>query len=135
MGSICLRKQCGFLFFCVIVIVLFAHGACWPNGEITTREETTSTVVALVICVIGGIIAILGIIVAARGGRASSNLEIKFGENKTLKLSKLTQGVVIVLIGAAILIAGLYNLPKHTKQETIKAKTIEEKDGKRIFKK
>ncbi len=134
MESMCLRKQCRCLFFCVLVIVLFAHGACWANGEITTHEETTSTAVALAICVIGGIIAILGIIVAARGGRASSNLEIKFGENKTLTLNKLTQGVVIVLIGAGILIAGLYNLPKHTREETIKAKTIEEKDGKRIYK-
>jgi hypothetical protein len=58
-----------------------------------------------------------------------------FLENKTLRLSKLTQGAVIVLAGAAILIAGLYNLPKHTKQETIKAKTIEEKDGKRVYRK
>lgn len=135
MESTNLRKRCRWLFLCVFVMVLFAQGACWANGEITTHEETTSTVVALVICVIGGIIAILGIIVAARGGRASSNLEIKFGENKTLKLSKLTQGVVIVLAGAAILFAGLYNLPKHTKQETIKAKTIEETDGKRVYKK
>jgi len=133
MKTMNLRKKFGPMFLCVFVIALFAQGTCWANGEITTHEETTSTVVALVICVIGGVIAILGIVVAAKGGRASSDLEIKFGENKTLKLSKLTQGVVIVLVGAAVLIAGLYNLPKTTKQETIKAKTIEEKDGTRVL--
>jgi hypothetical protein len=45
----------------------------------------------------------------------------------------VTQGVVIVLIGAGILVAGLYNIPKNTKEETIKAKEIEERDGKRIY--
>lgn len=105
----------------------------WANGEITTREESASPSVATAIALLGGAIAILGVFVAVRGGKASSNLEIKFGPDRTLKLTKLTQGVVIVLIGAAILIAGIYNLPKTTKEETMKAKTIEKTNGRVIL--
>lgn len=123
------------LMFCAFLLFFPFSSIGWTNGVITSHEETTSIVVPIVISLIGGIIAILGIFIAAKGGRASSNLEIKFGENKKLTLTRLTQGVVIVIIGAAILIAGLYNLPTTKKEKTVKAKTIEERDGKVIYKK
>ncbi len=116
-----------------MAMLIVAATAAFANGEIVTREESTSIVVPLIISALGGAVAILGVLLAARGGRAASGLRITFGKDKTLTLTKLTQGVVIVLIGAAILIAGLYNLPKTKKEETIKAKTIEEKDGKKIY--
>lgn len=121
------------LIICVLVVFVSWARFGWANGEITTHEEATSSVVAVVISVLGGAIAILGILVAAKGGSARSNFKITFGEKKTLTLTKLTQGVVIVLVGAAILIVGLYNLPKVMKEETIKAKIIEEKDGKKFL--
>ena len=126
--------QTGFCRAAVAMAMLIvAATAAFANGEIVTREESTSIVVPLIISALGGAVAILGVLLAARGGRAASGLRITFGKDKTLTLTKLTQGVVIVLIGAAILIAGLYNLPKTKKEETIKAKTIEEKDGKKIY--
>lgn len=60
---------------------------------------------------------------------------MQFGKNRRLELTRLTQGVVIVIVGAAILIVGLYNLPKVKKEETIKAKTIEGEGGKRVYRK
>lgn len=134
MSSSMLNKGSGF-WRVVVLIVLAAAADALANGEITTREETISFIVPLVISLLGGIVAILGIYVAAKGGRGTSNLRITFGKHKTLSLTKLTQGVVIVFIGAAILTAGLYNLPGTKKEETIKAKVIEEKDGKKIYRK
>lgn len=117
----------------VFLATLIAAATASANGEITTHEETTSIVVPLIISLIGGAVASLGIYLAAKGGRAASNLRITFGANRTVTLTRLTQGVVIVLIGATILVAGLYNLPKVKKEETIKAKTIEEQNGKRVL--
>ena len=116
----CSTRLCLWLF-----LTLGLAASANANGHITTVKDETSSTVALVIAAAGFLVSVLGVIVVLRGKRGSSNLNIQFGEHRTLRLTALTQGVLIVLFGVVILIVGLYKLPRSTFSEKIDAKEIQ----------
>ncbi len=111
-----------FVFICVVSGVL-------ANGEVTETEYSTSLseatgIVRVIVAVFGGIIGVLGIVVAFRGVGGAADVSIAVSEHRKLSMKRISQGVVITLIGAAILIGALYFLPEKKTERQIKGKEI-----------
>lgn len=107
------------------------------NGELTETQYSTSLseatgIVRIIVAVFGGIIGVLGIVVAFRGVGGTADVSMSVSEHRKLSLKRVSQGVVITLIGAAILIGALYLLPEKRTERQIKGKeiTIERESGK-----
>ena len=118
------------LFFCAVSGVL-------GNGEVTETEYSTSLseatgIVRVIVAIFGGIIGVLGIFVAFKGVGGTADVSMSVSEHKKFSMKKVSQGVVITLIGAAILIGALYLLPEKKTERHIKGKeiTIEQEAGK-----
>lgn len=116
-------------FFCVV-------GGVLANGEVTETEYSTSLseaagIVRVIVAVFGGVIGVLGIVVAFRGVGGTADVSMSVSEHRKLSMKRISQGVVITLIGAAILIGALYLLPEKKTERQIKGKeiTIERESG------
>jgi hypothetical protein len=96
----------------------------------TTLSEATG-VVRVIVALFGGIIGVLGIIVAVRGVGSTADVTMSVAEHGTLSMKRISQGVVITLIGAVILIAALYLLPDKRTERQIEGNkiTIERNSG------
>ncbi len=97
------------------------------NGEETTTEYSTNAWIRTVIAVIGGLIAVLGILLAFKNATALSDVGVSGSREKgvNVRLKKVSQGVIITLLGVVVLVAGLYLLPEKSVVTTIKGKEIE----------
>jgi len=117
------------VFFCVV-------GGVLANGEVTETEYSTSLseatgIVRIIVAVFGGLISVLGIVVAFRGVGGTADVSMSVSEHRKLSMKRISQGVVITLIGATILISALYLLPEKKTERQIKGKeiTIEREHG------
>lgn len=74
----------------------------------------------------------MGIFVAFKGAAGKADVSVSLSEHRSLSMKGVSQGVVITLIGAGILVGALYFLPeKKTERElTGKEITIERGAGK-----
>lgn len=108
---------------CLILMPTFALA----NGEATTTEYSTNALIRMVIAVVGGLIALLGILLAFKNAMAVSDVGVSSSREKgvNVRLKKVSQGVIITLLGVVVLVAGLYLLPDKTMVHTIKGKVIE----------
>lgn len=118
-----------------IVLVVLAVGAL-ANGEITAIEFSTSLlkttgVVRIIVAIFGGLIGLLGILVVVKGVAGKSDVSISLSKHQKIVFKRVTQGVVITIIGAAILLAAVYLLPEKRTERHITGKemTIEREDG------
>jgi hypothetical protein len=103
------------------------------NGEITREIFSTESTLRLLVAGLGGLVAALGVLLTVRAARATSAVEISGGK-WSLNLRNVSQGVLVVLAGCAILAASLYYFPEHSSIETIRAKEIIERpDGSRLM--
>ena len=87
----------------------------------------------IIIAVIGGIIALLGIILAFRGVTSPAEVSIKIPNIGAFKFNKVSQGVVLAIIGAIILVSVLYLYPTTTTKTITETTTTEGEDGTRII--
>ncbi len=96
------------------------------NGEETTTEYSTNAWIRIVIAVIGGLIAVLGILLAFKNATALSDVGVSGSRDKgvNVRLKKVSQGVIITLLGVVVLVAGLYLLPEKSVVHTVKGKEI-----------
>jgi hypothetical protein len=108
------------------------------NGTVRETEFSTSLteatgIVRIVVAVFGGLIGLLGIFVAIKGVGGTADVSGSISKHGKLSMKRVSQGVVITLIGAAVLIGALYYLPeKRTERElTGKEITIESEEGKK----
>lgn len=123
-----LPQLVGTLLVVLPVFLLVANGVL-ANGEVTETHYSTSLseatgIVRIIVAVFGGIIGVLGIVVALRGVGGSTDVSMSISEHQKLSLKRVSQGVVITLIGAAILIGALYLLPEKRTERQIKGKDI-----------
>jgi len=137
------RQRLGFtsVFVGALLITLIAADLTFANGKITETEFSTSLteatgIVRIIVAVFGGLIGVLGIAVAAIGIGGKADVTMSLSEHKKLSLTRVSQGVVITVIGAAILVAAVYLLPeKRTEREvTGKEITIEREKGREKLK-
>ena len=112
--------------FMIFVLMFVVSSIVFANGETIERESSTSIVIIIVVA-IGGIISVLGIVVAYKGIGGKADVEISVSEQKKIKFKSVSQGVVITIIGAMILIAAVYFLPEKGKESrtTWKEKTTD----------
>lgn len=125
----------------IFLVVFVALSICLidlaaANGQVRETEYSTSLtestgIVRIVVAIFGGLIGILGILVASKG--AVGNAEVSGSVSKVgqFSMKRVSQGIVITLIGAAVLIGALYFMPdKKTERElTGKEITIERDAG------
>lgn len=105
---------------------------CMVNEiEYSTSLSEATGVVRVIVALFGGIIGVLGIIVAVRGVGSTADVTMSVAEHGKLSMKRISQGVVITLIGAAILIAALYLLPEKRTERQIEGNkiTIERNSG------
>ena len=121
------------LLLCGIGMLNLAYG----NGAVRETEYSTSLseatgIVRIIVAVFGGLIGLFGIVVAFKGAAGKADLSVSVSEHRSLSMKRVSQGVVITLIGAAVLVGALYFLPeKRTERElTGKEITIEREAGK-----
>jgi hypothetical protein len=108
LGSIPLLMA--FLFF-IGVNVALANGSVRETQFLTSISEVTG-IVRVIVAVFGGLIGILGIILAFRGIGGTADVSMSVSGQGNLSIKRISQGVVITLIGAAILIGAVYFLPE-----------------------
>ncbi len=107
------------------VMILIVPNAM-ANGSITTTEYSANSLIRIVIAVIGGIIAVLGVFLAFKNAGALSNVSFS---RARVDMKGVSQGVVITLLGVAVLVAGIYFLPEKTSTTETKGKSIEIESG------
>jgi hypothetical protein len=114
----------------VVLLLCFAGiNDALANGEVTETQFSTSLsdatgIVRIIVAVFGGVIGVLGIVVAFRGVGGTADVSMSVSEHKNLSMKRISQGVVITLIGAAILIGALYLLPEKRTERQVKGKEI-----------
>ncbi|BBO17240.1 conserved hypothetical protein [Candidatus Brocadia pituitae] len=121
-------QSVGSLLVVLLLFFLVVNGVL-ANGEVTETQYSTSLseatgMVRIIVAVFGGIIGVLGIVVALRGVGGTADVSMSVSEHRKLSLKRVSQGVVITLIGAAILIGALYLLPEKRTERHIKGKEI-----------
>ncbi len=118
----------GTLLVVLLFFILVVNGVL-ANGEVTETQYSTSLseatgIVRIIVAVFGGIIGVLGIVVAFRGVGGTADVSLSISEHQKLSLKRVSQGVVITLIGSGILIGALYLLPEKRTERQIKGKDI-----------
>jgi len=113
----------------ILVALLTAISLAGANGTITETEYSTSLaeatgIVRIIVAIAGGVVAVLGIVVALRNIGGTAGVEISVSEQKKMAFKNISQGVVIVLIGAAMLVAAVYLLPEEQRERYITGKEI-----------
>ena len=116
-------------FIMVFLLFFFVVSGVLANGEVTETEYSTSLseaagIVRVIVAIFGGIIGVLGIVVAYRAVGGTADISMSVSEHRKLSMKKISQGVVITLIGAAILIGALYLLPEKKTERQITGKEI-----------
>ena len=122
----------------VAIVVIFMLRISVANGEIQETEYSTSLtdatgIVRLIVAVFGGLIGVLGIVVALKGVRGTADVSVSLSKRPKLSMKRVSQGVVLTLIGAAVLIAAIYVLPhKRTERKMTGDEIYIERDGEKI---
>jgi len=113
----------------VLLVSLIGANHALANGEVNETQFSTSLsestgIVRIIVALFGGLIGVLGIVVAFRGVGGTAEVSMSVSEHKTLSMKRISQGVVITLIGGAILIGALYLLPEKRTERQVKGKEI-----------
>lgn len=121
----------------LVTIALCSTDIVLANGTVRETEYSTSLteatgIVRVIVAVFGGFIGVLGIVVALKGVGEGADVSASIGRDAKLSMKRVSQGVVLTLIGAAVLVGALYFLPeKKTERElTGKEISIEREHGK-----
>jgi hypothetical protein len=124
-------SSCSVLFLLAGLSVSgLVHGMV-NETEYSTSLSEAAGIVRIIVAAFGGIIGVLGIVVTLKGVGDTADVSMSVAEHKSLSMKRVSQGVVITLIGAAILIGALYLLPEKKTERQIKGEEIriERKDG------
>ncbi len=107
----------------------------WSNGSVRETEYSTSLseatgLVRIIVAVFGGLIGLLGIFLAFKGATSKADVSVSVSEHGKIVFKQVSQGVVITIIGAVILIAAVYLLPEKRSEREIIGKDIKiERNG------
>ena len=117
-----------------LLVVLGAIALCtadfaFANGSVRETEYSTSLseatgIVRIIVAVFGGLIGLLGIVVAFKGVGGAADVSATVGKHASISMKRVGQGVVLTLIGAAVLIGALYFLPDKKTERELTGKEI-----------
>lgn len=114
-----------------VYIFLAASNLAW--ALVSTEPSKGAPYLFIVVAVLGGIIALLGIILVFHGVTSPAEVSIKIPGIGTFKFNKVGQGVVLAIIGAIILVSTLYLYPTTTTKTVSETTIIEGEDGTRTI--
>ena len=124
-------------FAVLVALAVSLSDLAVANGEVRETEFSTSLteatgIVRIVVAVFGGVIGILGILVTIKGVAGTADVSGSVSKYGSISMKRVSQGVVITLIGAAVLIGALYFLPEKKTERVLTGKeiTIERESGK-----
>ena len=124
-------------FIILVALIVCVSDLAVANGSVRETEYSTSLteatgIVRIIVAVFGGLIGILGIFVAIRGVAGMADVSGSVSKYAKFSMKRVSQGVVIILIGAAVLISALYFLPEKKTERQLMGKeiTIERGPGK-----
>jgi hypothetical protein len=125
------------LFAVAAAFVVCTPDLAFANGSVREIEYSTSLseatgIVRVVVAVFGGLIGILGIVVAFKGVGGAADVSATVGKRARLSMKRVSQGVVLTFIGAAVLVGALYFLPEKRSEREMLGKeiSIERDEGK-----
>jgi hypothetical protein len=115
-------------------VLLALAGAAAANGSLRETEFSTSLteatgIVRIIVAAFGGAIGLLGIVVAFKGVGGTADVSGSVSRNAKLSMKRVSQGVVITLIGAAILVSALYFLPDKRSERVLSGKEVSVERG------
>lgn len=114
-----------------VYIFFVTSNPAW--AVVTTESAEGASYLFIFIAFIGGIIALLGIILAFRGVTSPAEVSIEIPGGGTFKFSKVGQGVVLTIIGGIILVFALYLYPTSTTKTVTETTTVEGGDDTRTI--
>jgi O-antigen/teichoic acid export membrane protein len=118
-------SQSLFLISLLISFILGLASVALANGSVT--ETSVNNVVLIAVICLGGLISLLGAIMVFRGIGGKSDVDLALSEKKKISFKKVSQGVVVIIVGALILIGALY---LGQQKRTITGKTVDLNHGK-----
>jgi hypothetical protein len=107
-----------------LVSLLASPDSANANGELRETNYSVEAGVRWFVIAIGGLIALGGIILTSMNIRTLASVDISL-EKKSASMRQVSQGVVIAIVGAAVLVATMYFLPEKSSERTVTGKTIE----------
>jgi hypothetical protein len=118
------------LALCCTAILI--AGSTIPCGG-TSERETTETVetpasgpiaaITMVVAALGGLVAVLGVVVAIKGVAGKSDVTVALSKSKQVALKKISQGALMTLIGAGVMLGAVRFFPKERREIQGKEKT------------
>jgi len=117
-------SQSLFLISLLIFFILGLGSVALANGEVTVTS--VSNVVLVVVICLGGLISLLGAIMVFRGIGGKSDVDLALSKKGKISFKKVSQGVVVIIVGALILLGALY---LGQQKRTITGKRIDLKRG------
>jgi hypothetical protein len=119
-----LRQMCVILenaIAAACLTAMFLSHVALANGHVTETVYSTDAFIRVLIAGIGGVLAILGVVLAFKNAMVLSDVSLS---RSSAQFKKISQGVVIALLGVVVLVAGLYLLPDKTSVTDISGKQI-----------
>lgn len=120
-----------FLLTCASEFVIAVENGTVRETEYSTSLSDAAGIVRIIVAAFGGVIGILGVLVVVKGVAGTADVSGSVPKLGSISMKRVSQGVVITLIGAAVLIGALYLLPdkKVEREITGQGITIEEQSG------
>jgi multisubunit Na+/H+ antiporter MnhB subunit len=124
---------------CLSIALINSPAFALKQGEVTEQVYSTGLteatgIVRIIVVVFGGFISLLGVYVSLKSVSGKADVAISLDKNRKINFKRISQGVVITVVGAIVLIAAIYLLP--TKRSEMKINgtdiTIEEGNGRHI---
>ena len=114
-------------------VYIFLIDSNLARAAVRTEPSNGASYLFILVAVLGGIIAFLGIILAFRSVTSPAEVSLKIPNIGAFKFNKVGQGVVLAIIGAIILFSALYLYPTTTTKTITETTTTEGEDGTRII--
>ena len=114
-----------------VCVFLVALNPAW--AAVRTEPSKGASYLFIVVAVLGGIVALLGIILAFRGATSPAEVSVEIPGGGTFRFSRVGQGVVLTIIGGIILVFALYLYPMTTTKTVTETTIIEGVDSTRTI--
>ncbi len=96
------------VFLSLLVLFMLGLDSVSLANDASVTETSVSSVVLVVVICLGGLISLLGAIMVFRGIGGKSDVDLALSKKGLISFKKVSQGVVVIIVGALILLGALY---------------------------
>lgn len=109
-------------------IIIASASNAW--AVITKGQGRGAEYLAYGSALLGAVIAILGLVLVFRGVKSPADVSIELSGIGKLSMTRVGQGVVLVVVGAAISLLSIYFYPREVKKEILEKEIVTTEEGK-----